>query len=1092
MLGTHREAAGATRLRLTGFLTFAAAAEMLMGLSIHLFPEDFRSSLRFLPGWMIEGLPALFMAGGVTLLLLLRYTPRIWLARLLLILPAAPLGAMTVNTYLMNGTVGPIGYGFLCLGVLLAPWLEGSLRDGAQRGPDYLLIVTGVLEAAVGATMLLSPQRYALPTMAWLYPMLPLAGTVGVLGGAWLLLPELGPGHKAAAPLRLVAGAVLPALLIGTLYFSRTWPGLVLFGTVVVSLTGKALAPGALSAVVAGTHRRYCDPLHSLSRVERTLESWSWLLIIAVVTLTALGGQGTVTSPLAADMLVLTLSTYNVMAFWVFGTGHVSERRVLGHIVALTLAVGLLLIEAGPVGTILLTLLVVPPALAFRSLSARSATAVLVLAAVLFSLDAFFGAGFSDGAPGLAISKALAEAVVLAVACTGAVGSAIDARSLVAKLAGARSDLQRRVSQLELINRIGTAIRGSLDMEDVMRTTVVELGRALGVSRCYVRLPIGANRFQVASEYTADGVTPLGTGHVLEVPIGRMGFGNRTAIAIADLEQAMATAPDDRDGMELMREQGGKATIIAPIHVKDELLGMLCFTHTGPRKWSAEEVKFVEVVAGQVGVALAHAQAHKELADSHRALQRAQVEQQRMVAILESTTDMVAILNPNRSISYINQAGRQLVGIGPDQPLDGLQNTDFHLPDQAEQISRTIEAALIRDGIWSGETTFRSLQNREFTASQVVLAHRDERGEIAYFSTIARDVTAGKAAEAERKRLSRQNHLLLNSVGEGICGLDLEGAITFVNPAAARMLGYDPDELIGQPFGAMVMRGQARPGDTQFGQLFWRKDSSSFPAEFAITPIREQDQECGAVVTFKNVTERYEVERMKNEFISVVSHELRTPLTAIRGSLGLLAGDALGAVNGRGGRMLAIALHNTDRLIRLINDILDIERMESGKVTMEPRVWNAGYLFAQAVDLMQPEADKAGVRLEVSPVSAQLLVDGDRVIQTLTNLLSNAFKFSEPGTTTRLEAEHQGDQLLVRVQDEGRGIPAGKREIIFERFGQVDSSDSRKRGGTGLGLAICRSIVEQHGGRIWVESVPGEGSTFSFTLPLNAPGDYQI
>ena len=259
---------------------------------------------------------------------------------------------------------------------------------------------------------------------------------------------------------------------------------------------------------------------------------------------------------------------------------------------------------------------------------------------------------------------------------------------------------------------------------------------------------------------------------------------------------------------------------------------------------------------------------------------------------------------------------------------------------------------------------------------------------------------------------------------------------------------------------------------------------------YITTPIRdERDELAGAVVTFNDITERRAVERMKNEFISEVSHELRTPLTSIRGSLGLLAGGMLGPLPEQGRHMLDIAVSNTDRLVRLLNDILDIERMESGTITLERRDCNAADLTTQATDVMQKMADEAGVTLSTTAQTAQLYADPDRILQTLTNLLSNAIKFSPRGGTVWLRAERRGYELRFQVEDQGRGMPADKLESIFERFQQVDASDSREKGGTGLGLPICRSIVQQHGGKIWAEGAEGQGSTFSFTLPTAAEGE---
>jgi len=238
------------------------------------------------------------------------------------------------------------------------------------------------------------------------------------------------------------------------------------------------------------------------------------------------------------------------------------------------------------------------------------------------------------------------------------------------------------------------------------------------------------------------------------------------------------------------------------------------------------------------------------------------------------------------------------------------------------------------------------------------------------------------------------------------------------------------------------------------------------------------------VLAFRDLTRRREVERMKSEFVSVVSHELRTPLTSIHGSLGLLASGLLGAVSATGERMLEIAVINTDRLIRLLNDILDMETLESGKIEMRRTACSAGELVDHAIEVMSPMAQNQQVSLSASRSELFIHADRDRIIQCLTNLLSNAIKFSEPGGLVKVDVNSMGKQARFEVSDRGRGIPEGKKDSIFERFHQVDTSDSRKRGGTGLGLAISRNIVEQHGGKMWVESELGKGSRFYFTVPL--------
>ena len=235
-------------------------------------------------------------------------------------------------------------------------------------------------------------------------------------------------------------------------------------------------------------------------------------------------------------------------------------------------------------------------------------------------------------------------------------------------------------------------------------------------------------------------------------------------------------------------------------------------------------------------------------------------------------------------------------------------------------------------------------------------------------------------------------------------------------------------------------------------------------------------------LAFRDLTRRREVDRLKSEFVSVVSHELRTPLTSIHGSLGLLSSGLLGSEKGK--RMLEIAVNNTDRLIRLLNDILDIEKLESGAVQINRTLCDAADLIRRSSEVMKAMADEHKIIIRGSKEKATIDADCDRIVQCLTNLLSNAIKFSDPGRQVWIKEAVAGNEVRFEVTDQGRGIPAEKRESIFERFHQVDASDSRRKGGTGLGLAITRSIVLQHGGRIWVTSEVGRGSSFFFTIPL--------
>ncbi|MFW9261396.1 ATP-binding protein [Nostoc sp. CALU 546] len=335
-----------------------------------------------------------------------------------------------------------------------------------------------------------------------------------------------------------------------------------------------------------------------------------------------------------------------------------------------------------------------------------------------------------------------------------------------------------------------------------------------------------------------------------------------------------------------------------------------------------------------------------------------------------------------------------------------------------------------------------------------------------------------------------------------------------VNPSFLKMSGYCLEEVIGDTVAELNL-GKDAVAIAQTIQLL-SDTGSLYNQEFefstksgevktillSIELIDLGGVQCALLIA-NDITER---KRLENEFISLVSHELRTPLTSTMGALDLLGAGQLGTLTEQGQKVLSIATTNTERLIRLINDILDLERMKSVKIFMQKVKCNAADLLIMATETMQAMADKLQVKLIVQPLAIELWADPDRLLQTLTNLISNAIKFSEPGDTVWISAtlaehkvvglgenDHSSTQstplpsfLLITIRDEGRGIPKDKLQLIFERFQQVDASDSRKKGGTGLGLAICRNIVQQHNGKIWVQSILGEGSTFYVLLPLAA------
>ena len=273
------------------------------------------------------------------------------------------------------------------------------------------------------------------------------------------------------------------------------------------------------------------------------------------------------------------------------------------------------------------------------------------------------------------------------------------------------------------------------------------------------------------------------------------------------------------------------------------------------------------------------------------------------------------------------------------------------------------------------------------------------------------------------------------------------------------------------------------------------KTALPFPWSTAPAPSIEDGQLSGMVVAFQDVSERRRLEKMKDEFISTVSHELRTPLTSLRASLGLISSGSLDKRPEKQRQMIEMAIGNCDRLIRLVNDILDFDSVEKGRLPLHRETVEAIDLLRRAADVAHGAAIQAHIAFRIDAPPAPVLADQERILQVLNELVTNAIKFSPADTQIRLtqpylaaptdlaKSPSSGSEVCFIVEDQGRGIAPEKLDRIFERFQQGDASDSRALGGTGLGLALCRSIVEQHSGRLWAESTPGKGSRFLFTLP---------
>ncbi|MBL6931726.1 MAG: CHASE domain-containing protein [Rhodospirillales bacterium] len=362
-----------------------------------------------------------------------------------------------------------------------------------------------------------------------------------------------------------------------------------------------------------------------------------------------------------------------------------------------------------------------------------------------------------------------------------------------------------------------------------------------------------------------------------------------------------------------------------------------------------------------------------------------------------------------------------------------------------------------------------------------------------------RTLELNEATQQAQDRESRIS-VVLDTVVDGIVTIDDRATIESFNPAAATIFGYTVEEMMGENLG-LLMAEPYRSMHESYAKKFQetgnisivgrtqeiigaRKDGSTFPMEMAIGEMRIGAKRMFTGI-FRDITDRKQAEKSKADFVSTVSHELRTPLTSIKGALGLIRSNTAGELPDSLKSMFEIAYSNSDRLVRLINDILDVEKISAGKMEYQMGSLDLIDLLEQSVAENKGFGDENGVRFNLTMEVGNSKINGDpgRLMQVFANLLSNAAKFSPENEIVKIELTQHGQWQRISVRDNGPGIPEDFRDKIFERFSQADSSDTRQKGGTGLGLNISKSIVEAHGGMISFETEIGKGTTFILYLP---------
>ena len=464
-------------------------------------------------------------------------------------------------------------------------------------------------------------------------------------------------------------------------------------------------------------------------------------------------------------------------------------------------------------------------------------------------------------------------------------------------------------------------------------------------------------------------------------------------------------------------------------------------------------------------------------------------------ALIDTSVSPVITVTPDGNITTWNSAAESLYGYTAAEAIG--KEIGLIIPaDRRAEHRAVLAKALSEEAIEEMETVRLAKDGRRIDVALSIRPVGRPSGKIVGVIKVTRDMTTQKLTE-EKFRLA------VESCPNGMVIVDRFGKIVLVNGEIERLFGYGRDELLGRKIDLLVPEGlraqhirhsdsfarhpEARrmgAGRDLFGR---RKDGTEIPLEVGLNPIHTRE---GLLIlsVIVDISERKRVERLKDDFVSTVSHELRTPLTSIAASLGLLALPGHIAMPDVAKRLVTIANSNSARLVRLIDDILDVEKIEAGEIALEIKRVGLGAIIEQTIEGSKALADSNGVTLRLQhSADFEVYADADRLTQVITNLLSNAIKFSPQQGEVTVTIENRGEYLRTTVRDRGPGISAAFRPRLFEKFAQADASNARQKGGTGLGLSIVKQIVLGLGGDVGYAEAPGGGAEFYFDLRRAEP-----
>jgi len=578
----------------------------------------------------------------------------------------------------------------------------------------------------------------------------------------------------------------------------------------------------------------------------------------------------------------------------------------------------------------------------------------------------------------------------------------------------------------------------------------------------------------------------------VEIPVGQ-GIAGRIA---ASREPMILEELSEVDVWSPVLRERVRSLMGVPLLVEGRLIGVVQAGSFEFRRFTEDDLRLLQMVADRVALVIERARAEEALRENQDRLKRSQEIAHLGSWELDLATD---------TLTWSDEVYR-IFGLQPQQFkatyeafLEAVHPEDRAAVDAAYSGS-------LREGRDSYEIEHRIVRK---ATGEIRYVHekaehiRDEHGRIVRSIGMVHDITERRRAEQERERALAQLDAIISSIADGITVYDTEGRTIRVNPAGERMMGYTPEELAlpieelakllrlekadGKPFRwdelpvARALRGETVSGVTM---VVRRPPDRVIWTQVSAAPIRLRDgQLLGAVASYSDITQLHELQEQQESLLNTVSHDLRSPLTSIQGNAQLLLRQLKSTEeNGRVIRGVETIATAARRMNAMIQELVDMARIGVGALPLEKTPTALPEFLRELVERLGPAMDLDRARLDIPSGFPEVCVDPDQLERILTNLLSNALKYSPPDTEVRVTAKKQDGTVQLSVIDQGVGIPPEDQQQLFQRY--YRARGTRKTEGVGLGLYITRMLVEAHGGRIWVESQPGRGSTFSFTLPV--------